>query len=365
MLKAICIWAKGSGFAEPYIEMQLGRNASISMKNVRAAKDTNTPDFGLFEERDVELPMDGRLEVSVMDANDFPMSDCLIGSTIIDLEDRWHCKKWNRLNQRQIVPYESRNFYQPGNPGQNFGAIEMLVEMIDSSEASDKKPTQMPKLAGTLVDIRIVIRTAEVMTLGEGELIDVQIGCALKCDRYEGPYPLKQVTDVHYGSSGPCKYDWRVVYPEIRSPIMSCIVEVTLYKFAQIAGNTVLGSVRLDMKRYVERVAETMDKVELPPAPLKMQGGPNDDPDEDIGTVTLEACVLSYAEALEKKAGIAREQPNQYPALFAPTEGRGWDAFFAGFSIPWPNWWKKLIPVILGAVFFLASVVVMKQMGLM
>merc|ERR1712185_223877 len=108
-----------------------------------------------------------------------------------------------------------------------------------------------------------------------------------------------------------------------------------------------------------------MDKIELPPVPLKMQGGPNDDPDEDIGTVTLEASVLSYAEALEKKAGIAREPPNQYPALFAPTEGRGWDAFFAGFSIPWPNWWKKLIPLIIAAVMFLISVVAMKQMGLL
>jgi len=365
MLKAICIWAKGSGFAEPYIELQLGQSNSISMKNVRCGE-TNTPDFGLFEERDVELPMDGRLEISIMDANDLSVTgDTLIGSTVIDLEDRWHCKKWNKLNQRQIVPYESRNFYQPGSPAQNFGAIEMLIEMLDSSEASDKKPSVMPKLAGTLVDLRIVIRTAEVMTLGEDELMDVQIGCALMCDKYEGPYPTKQVTDVHYGSSGPCKYDWRVVYPQIRSPILSCIVEVSLYKFAQIAGNTLLGSVRLDMKRYVERVADTMDKIELPPVPLKMQGGPNDDPDEDIGTVTLEASVLSYAEALEKKAGIAREPPNQYPALFAPTEGRGWDAFFAGFSIPWPSWWKKLIPLIIAAVMFLISVVVMRQMGLL
>jgi hypothetical protein len=337
------------------------------MKNMRDTVATNTPNFNVMQERDVELPMDSRLEVSIMDYEDFALSQQLIGSTVIDLEDRWHSKKWRIASERQLVPIESRNFFVPGASNKNNGAINMFIEMLESSAASDKKPSLMVTPADTLVEIRIVIRLAEVLSLGEDEFMDVSVGSILTCEKYEGVYDMKQETDVHFHSDGACKYNWRVVYPGIRTPVMNCIIEIHLYKYSLLAGNTTLGSVRLDMKRYVERVSESMDKVDLPAVPLKMQGGPNDDPDEEIGTVTLEAVVMSDAEAQEMKAGIARDEPNQYPALFAPTEGRGWDAYLAGMglNIPWPSWWKKLIPLVITAMLFLASVVVMKQMGLM
>jgi len=367
LVKAICIFAKSTGFADPYLELQLGRSNYISMKNMRDAEATNTPNFNCFQERDVELPMDSRLDISIMDYESMRWSDELIGSTVIDLEDRWHSKKWRIASERQLVPIEQRNFFVPDKPAKNNGSIEMFIEMLESSAASDKKPSLMVTPAATLCEIRIVIRSAEVMTLGEDEFMDVSVGCILECDKYEGIYPTKQETDVHFHSDGACKYDWRIVYPQIKTPVLNCIVEIHLYKYALIAGNTTLGSVRLDFKRYIERVSETMDKVDLAAVPLKMQGGPNDDPDEDIGSVTLEAVIMSDAEAQETKAGIAREEPNQNPALFAPTEGRGWDAYLAGMGlgIPWPSWWKKLVPLLITAFVFLASVVVMKQMGLM
>jgi len=367
LLKAICIFAKNEGFADPYVELQLGRNNSISMKNLRDPVATNTPNFNIMQERDVELPMDSRLDISIMDYEQMRFSDVLVGSTTIDLEDRWHSKKWKVASERQLVPIESRNCFVPGKYDKNSGAMEMFIEMLESSAASDKKPSLLVTPADTLIEIRIVIRSAEVMTLGEDEFMDVSVGCMLECDKYEGPFPQKQETDVHYHSDGACKYDWRIVFPQIRTPVLNCIIEIHLYKYALLAGNTTLGTVRLDFKRYVERVSETMDKVDLPAVPLKMQGGPNDDPDEEIGTVTLEAVIMSDAEAQEMKAGIEREQPNQHPALFAPTEGRGWDAYLAGMGlgIPWPSWWKKLIPLVITAALFLASVVLMKQMGLM
>merc|ERR1719253_1036920 len=96
-----------------------------------------------MQERDVELPMDSRLEVSIMDYEDLALSQTLIGSTVIDLEDRWHSKKWRVSSDRQLVPIESRNFFVPNSPAKNNGAIEMFLEMLESSAASDKKPSLM------------------------------------------------------------------------------------------------------------------------------------------------------------------------------------------------------------------------------
>merc|ERR1719162_2289370 len=51
----------------------------------------------------------------------------------------------------------------------------MFIEMLESGQASDKKPSLMVTPADTLIEIRIVIRSAEVMTLGEDEFLDVSV----------------------------------------------------------------------------------------------------------------------------------------------------------------------------------------------
>ena len=45
---------------------------------------------------------------------------------------------------------------------------------------------------------------------------------------------------------------------------------------------------------------------------------------------------------------MARDEPNQFPQLVTPTEGRGWADVFGGFEFAFPDMglWKKLLPLI-------------------
>ena len=62
-VKAVCIHYSSTGLADPYIEVSLGREHVISMRNM-AQMQTNTPDFHRIEARDVSLPEDWRLEAA-------------------------------------------------------------------------------------------------------------------------------------------------------------------------------------------------------------------------------------------------------------------------------------------------------------
>ena len=60
-VKAVCIHYRSTGLADPYLDVSLGRDHIISMRNM-AQPQTNTPDFHRVEARDIMLPADWRLE---------------------------------------------------------------------------------------------------------------------------------------------------------------------------------------------------------------------------------------------------------------------------------------------------------------
>ena len=152
-VKAVCIHYKSTGLADPYLEVNLGREHVISMRNM-AQPQTNTPDFHRIEARDITLPEDSRLEAwthflqvshlscttrlsghrqvfggpcfarfhhwRLLDENSivvFPAAGAVLEGrhrsrdqnpwlslgTVIDLEDRWHSKLWQNGNRTAAV----------------------------------------------------------------------------------------------------------------------------------------------------------------------------------------------------------------------------------------------------------------------
>ncbi|CAE7940123.1 otof [Symbiodinium necroappetens] len=348
-----------------------------------AQYNTNVPSFYRVEERDIVMPAESRLQVDLFDFQDTLgeaiNGEKLIGSTVIDLEDRWHSAAWKDcMDRRQQVPTENRGLINPQLSGQNCGSIEMWVEMIDSVRASDIKASELRKPPAMEIEIRLVIRTCKNVKLWDGSKTDVKVTVDLECKEYEGVtmgFPKLQPTDVHLGSTGNAIFNWRIVYPRIVMPTKSCTMDLKLYQANFVSADEFIGAVSVDLRRYVERVARDMDMIYIEKADLQFtagaagegeEGGDGADAaeEETVGSVQFEMWFMTQSEANQKRNGKGREDPNDFPQLVTPAEGRGWGDVLGGFSLSLPDLglMKKVIPLIL---FTLLCLVLLRFVGLL
>jgi hypothetical protein len=106
--------------------MGLGRNSHKEA--------TLHPDFyQQVAELPLSLPGPSTLEVSVWDYD--LIGDDHIGSTFIDLEDRWFSPKWRNSSDRSNRPLEWRQLWSPSSLFPQ-GKLECLVEILPRSEAN-------------------------------------------------------------------------------------------------------------------------------------------------------------------------------------------------------------------------------------
>jgi len=367
LVKAVVIFGKAGSFADPYLTFQLGPEKFVSMKNmVKVA--TNTPDIYHLEERDVQLPHEGRLEVNIMDMEDGSVTgDSLIGSTMIDLEDRWHSRRWRYYNRLQTQPLEVRALFTSEMPGKCRGSLEMWVEMIETTKASDVKPSDIRRPPDLEVEVRLVIWGTTGVPAVKDDYTNVKVSTQLDCKEYHGWSPTQE-TDVHFASrDGRAVFGWRMVYPNIQMPVFTCTVQFNLYHSELVMGDTFIGSFNLDLKRYLEQVSRDMMARELGPTDLKFVPADTSEYDEFNAAVNVSLYVLSQMEASNRPQGVGRSDPNDNPQLITPTEGREWGDYLSTFGFAWPDFglWKKLIPLVISAIGFLFSVILFRQMGLM
>lgn len=369
--KAICV----SEIANPYIKYTIGtptgEEEEVSLRNQPEYND-NTPQFYRTEERDIKLPDGGKLMISIMDLKeDFTLGDKEIGGTVIDLEDRWHsdvCKDfWNRM----AIPREDRPLYKALVPSKEMsGSLEMFVEMIETTNAGDRKAIVLAKPPPSMVEVRFVIWKCEEVKPQPKGSTDAMVATRLNCPSWEGEdrvFKKDQQTDIHCGCTGTATFNWRVVFPKIVLPTSACYVVIDLYQSSLLGGDHVMGSTSIDIRRYVEKVGATLDAIEIKQQRLPITSVLEED-DGPACILVFDMYVYTHAEATQKKAGVAQEEPNEYPLLIKPTEGRSWGDVLAAvsFSLPEMGFYKKVLPVMfIGIIFTILCLVALKQTGLL
>jgi len=323
----------------------------------------------------LELPQGGRCQIDLCDIGDMPLAgvvgkadqfDTVIGSTIIDLEDRWHSELLTKKTVKGELPRENRPLLTVGPNGKQSvtGNMNMWVEMIDSKDAADKKATPLQKPPAMEIELRFVIWTLENVKLVDNGKTDARVGITLQCEEYQGQYERMQKTDTHHGSLGAAVFNWRIVFPKIVLPTKACIIAIDLYDYNLIAGDVPIGSTSLDIRKFVDKVGSSMDTMVKEHAKLRFKSSLDEDEGVNIGEVDLDMMIMPQSEANLKPAGIERNEPNENPQLMTPMEGRGWDSILPNlaFSLPSFGFYKKILPLI---VFTLIALVGLKYVGLL
>jgi hypothetical protein len=367
VVKANIVFTKGGeAFPDPFFDTQLGGDIHISGRNNFVANSCQ-PGFYRIEERDISMPNESRLELTMKCYEELGLGDPVIGSTMIDLEDRWHSNKWKLKMEQGFVPVENRALWRRGDK-ETGGTVEMWIELVDSFRASEFPPSPLRAPPPNEIEMRLVIWGTKDIKLMDGKSTDVMFKVALDCSAYSetrvGCYPRAQDTDVHYGcDDGKSVFNWRIVYPRIIMPVQSALMQITVFNYSLIGGNTFLGELNLDVKKYLEQVNANAERLDMEHTFLPIKW-PDQEADPDPGFVEVSLTVLMQQEANGNGVGKARDEPNQDPQLITPIDGRGWGDFLKGFGFNFalPNWQKFVAIIVLGV---LGALVVLKQVGLL
>jgi len=209
---------------DPYLRVTLGKFTFDDRAN--AQSDMNNMDMYQIVEINAELPGSSQLKIEVMDKVDVVGRDNLLGSTTIDLEDRWFDKRWQAYGEENMIepgkdpndatkvrwrtkPIEQR-VLNHGSSSQGQGTFECWLDILKPEEAQVFPPDDVHLPPSKLFEVRIVIwksKDVPAMDWLEG-MSDLYVKCNL-----EGSIGGWQETDTHWRCrNGNASWNYRLIF---------------------------------------------------------------------------------------------------------------------------------------------------------
>ncbi|CAD7972874.1 unnamed protein product [Amoebophrya sp. A25] len=209
-----------------------------------------------------------------------------IGSTVIDLQERWASPEWQKLNQDGTgqVPIERRSLWSLDGTQRRGGVLEMWLEMIDTERASVVPPATLQPPPASEVEIRVVVWTLSDITMmvleqerGEPtDSADLTVKGTFDSLNFRGNQPKTQTTDTHFLSTGFAEYNWRFVFSNVwvRDGFpLEAELQIGLFNSRFLSADFLMGETTLDLRQYITYVAHENKKIELnAEVPMANQG---------------------------------------------------------------------------------------------
>ena len=174
--------------ADPFLNVSLGGKTYNTRD--RYHKKTLNPSFYTSFEFKHTFPDCCELRINVMDRDNYNFDD-LLGSTVIDLEDRYYNYKWRKLNiNNNKQPVETRFLWNPNYSIPN-GTLSLWVDILSEDEARKSHMLDITRLSEEW-ELRIVIWKACDFKAGDPMtgMNDLQVRCSILDN--------VQSTDIHY-----------------------------------------------------------------------------------------------------------------------------------------------------------------------
>jgi len=243
-------------------------------------------------------------------------TDTLVGTLVVDLENRWFCPQYRNLlgggikasSGKTEIPIETLTLRSADSSGIPKGKLKLWVELMDQVTAMGRPIEILPSPQPEEMEVRIALwRTKGVPNL-EGEDQTNQ-GVEVFMQGLDS-----QSTDTHYGSlDGTGTFNWRFVFnPTVPTEDGSIRFQVHHRPIVGLR-NTPIGEVTIDISHELAVVRRTRRSINLPICwvPLSHPAFVG----KHRGSIEIAIRVMTCEEARSFPVGKGRDSPNQDPYL--------------------------------------------------
>ena len=224
--------------SDPYLILQIGHKSFSERDNYQV--DERNP--GFYKNYDFEQTFPGcpQLVIHAMDYDDL-FGDDLIGTTIVDLEDRYFLPEWRALRN---PPIEYRSIYHPSSAVSQ-GVLKMWIEINPAKvpKADEKKLWDIKPKPPYEIEVRLVIWDTKNIKMMDAEgTSDVFIKAF-----FDNKKALE--TDTHYrNQDGKASFNYRLKFNEV-FPRKDYRLSIQAYDRDFFKSNDIIGSCILDLKQ--------------------------------------------------------------------------------------------------------------------
>ena len=323
--------------SDPYIKIYLGSTLKINEQK-NHINDTNNADWNKYYDIVTDFPGESTIKIEVWDY-DPVFKDELIGSTSIDLEDRYYQSNWRDLKYK---PIEIRNLQHPDIQNSQ-GTISLWIEIIEQKDKLYLQPWQISKEPETEIEMRLIIWETENM-----KMMDTEATSDIYVNAYVNP-KTKQSTDVHYRcTNGEASFNWRIVIP-LLLPDKYNYLNIQVYDKDIFSSDDYICGAKIDISNLImipkdldlpvvfnpDYLKECSEKEKEKYKNIEFLSKSDDDTQKKFWVQCYnnnqkEGRVLCSLEFLPKwkaelcKVGLGRKEPNIEPYLPPPTGRFEW-----------------------------------------
>lgn len=312
--------------SDPYLVLKLATPPylkdvykGVTVVNDKANYKQNTlnPFFGAWFELDAMFPDITRLELQIWNNN--YTYDELIGSTFIDLEDRWYNPKWHDLKYKRKQIKEYRPLAKPGSELTQ-GVVEMWVEMYRLEDAVNAPIVDIRRPTTVEWELRLVVwETRNIPLFDDHNYANLYIRGELIFETEEG-VEVEQFheTDSHTGlKDGRGIFNYRMKY-KFEAPCKFPRLKLFVWE-RWLLSHTALGEAELDLSSLIREAAMSVQQKDVIERPRRwISLNHSSWPGQARGDLDIQMSVVTAQYAEKHPVGNARDAPNENPFLSEP-----------------------------------------------
>jgi len=318
-----------NGKCDPFLVLHVGKH-TVSTRN-RHLKETLDPGFFESFEIPITIPGDGQVLIEVFDCG--LIRDDLIGSTLLDIEDRWFSKSWRSL---LLKPVEVRTLHCPTSRASQ-GQLSLWFELLTLNEAKMKSMWNIKPPPPQPFELRVIIWGCRDIPNKDTatEANDMYVTCQPSL-----PGLKRQETDTHFRAhKGVGNFNWRMKW-KLTLPIEPWPrLRFQVWDRDLVRSNEFICEATIAIKGLCKQTIKTGERTKIIIKGkerfwLEKMGNANEAPNSKTkGRMEISVELLPSELTEQLPAGFGRSSPNTNPVLPEPEGRLHWSLLMNPFAL--------------------------------